>query len=697
MGKNVLMEALRSADKTGELFTPNGTFIAYKTGFPTLDYYLGCKVNVFNSDGQLDNTYNSLGITAGSINTIIGKSHVGKAQPVDTIIPTPDGEKLLGELKPGDYVFNRHGKPVKVLEVFDRGKLEVFRVCFDDGRTTLCNDDHLWSYYTSKNKLITRSLREMMEKPLRTDIGKTRRYNIPVCEAVEYSEKKYEIDPYEIGSFITDNELEISTNSKIILDTDRRIPKEYLYGSIEQRWGLVQGLFDACGCISRLHGVQFTSIYKKLIDDVRTLLFSLGFKTTLHENKKENCYILHVITENKDKEKFFRLSKEKEKAISKKYSIIRYNSDRSGIVSIDDLGYKCEMRCIYVDDPEHLYLTNDYIVTHNTTFAIQLASNIVRPFPNGSVIHCDLEGGSNYTRIAALSKYTPNEMKEGKYVLRQMKCSIEEIKMMISKIYLEKINNPKLYMYDTGKVNEFGDKIEVFEPTCLIIDSVASLTTYVNENTKDGVTTLGEISSQTEQMRLTAEVGRFLKESMGMMKSANIIMFLINHIKDKPPLGPIPSAPELRYLKSNETLPCGKALQYYTNTMIRLTSIGAEKYEMETDGFNGFGVAAQFVKNRGNVDGTSVPLVFDKVHGYDSLRSSVSFAKTNEMLGGNRNGYYFINNKEQKFTQKEIHQCFADNRELYKIMYNHILPVLDNVLSSVSPESNQVIDEEMDY
>jgi RecA/RadA recombinase len=334
--------------------------------------------------------------------------------------------------------------------------------------------------------------------------------------------------------------------------------------------------------------------------------------------------------------------------------------------------------------------------TGKTSFAIQLASNIVRPFPNGTVIHCDLEGGTNYTRVGVLSKYTPDEMKDGKYILRQMKCSIEEIKMMISKIYLKKMNNKSTFQYDTGKVNEFGDKIISFEPTCIIIDSVARLSSYINENTKDGLKSLEEVSTQTDQMRLTAEVGRFLKESIEMLKAANIILFLINHIKEKPPMG-TPQAPELRYLKQNETLPAGKALQYYTNTMIRLTSIGAEKYEKSADGFDGFGATAQFVKNRSNIDGTIVPLVFDKVKGYDSLRSSISFAKNNELIGGNKNGYYFITNKEEKFTGVDIHKCFAENRNLYKIMYNNILPILETVLSSVEPDEIKVIDEEMDY
>lgn len=330
-----------------------------------------------------------------------------------------------------------------------------------------------------------------------------------------------------------------------------------------------------------------------------------------------------------------------------------------------------------------------------SSIAIQIASNIVRQFKSGSVVHYDLEGGTNMTRISTLSKFTPTQL-EDKYVLRQTGSSIEEIKKSIAKIYSEKISNPDTYMYDTGKLDEFGKPIVTYEPTCLIIDSVPSLSSYINENTKDGQKALEEITSQTDKMRMTAEIGRFLSESMQMMKAANIIMFLINHIKEKPPMG-TPQAPEIRGMKQNETMPCGKALQYYSNTMIRLTSIGSEKYTIEEHGFDGFGVQALFIKNRSNTDGTIVPFVFDKGRGYDSVISSVMFAKSVDLLGGNRNGYYFIENKDSKFRLDHVREEFAANRELYKIMYAHIIPVLEHSLSSYKPEELIVCEEEMNY
>ena len=88
-----------------------------------------------------------------------------------------------------------------------------------------------------------------------------------------------------------------------------------------------------------------------------------------------------------------------------------------------------------------------------TTLAVQIASNIVRPFDNGAVIHYDIERSSTQTRISTLSRFNINEIREGKYILRQLDCSLESLKLAISEIYLEKINNPDKYKYNSGKKN----------------------------------------------------------------------------------------------------------------------------------------------------------------------------------------------------------------------------------------------------
>lgn len=76
----------------------------------------------------------------------------GKAQPDDTLIPTPTGWKRLDELKVGDEVFNWNGDPVPILGIYPQyGLQKTYEVVFSDGRRTRCNPEHLWEVYQLDN------------------------------------------------------------------------------------------------------------------------------------------------------------------------------------------------------------------------------------------------------------------------------------------------------------------------------------------------------------------------------------------------------------------------------------------------------------------------------------------------------------------------------------------------------------------
>jgi len=141
----------------------------------------------------------------------------------------------------------------------------------------------------------------------------------------------------------------------------------------------------------------------------------------------------------------------------------------------------------------------------------------------------------------------------------------------------------------------------------------------------------------------------------------------------------------------------GKTPQFLAHILIKFVAVGSEKYTLEDDGFDGFGVRLEIIKSRTNQAGQTVPLIYDKVRGIDSLRSSVNYAKEIGILGGNRNGYYFADNKDNKFTLKGMHQDFKDNRELYNILYSNIIPVLESRLSAIRPEEMDVPEEEFNY
>ena len=95
----------------------------------------------------------------------------GKAQPYSTKIPTSDGYKLMGDLKVGDYVLNQMGKPIKVLKIFERGERYVWKITFEDGRTSLCDIEHLWAVFISnREKYVIMDVHEMID--MREDLRK---------------------------------------------------------------------------------------------------------------------------------------------------------------------------------------------------------------------------------------------------------------------------------------------------------------------------------------------------------------------------------------------------------------------------------------------------------------------------------------------------------------------------------------------
>ena len=124
---NPLLAALRANDKKN-LFKTNVTTAFFKTGFQLFDHFFGAVVNVHDKSGKIVRQEARLGQAAGTFNLVVGNTGSGKAQPVDTMIPTPTGWKRMGDLKIGDHVFNENGRIVSVVGVYPQGTKDVYRV-----------------------------------------------------------------------------------------------------------------------------------------------------------------------------------------------------------------------------------------------------------------------------------------------------------------------------------------------------------------------------------------------------------------------------------------------------------------------------------------------------------------------------------------------------------------------------------------
>lgn len=290
-----------------------------------------------------------------------------------------------------------------------------------------------------------------------------------------------------------------------------------------------------------------------------------------------------------------------------------------------------------------------------------------------------------------------NDMRDGKYILRQEKTTLEDMKSTIMRIYQEKTQNADKYKYNTGKKNEFGDEIELFEPTVIILDSIATITMSLDGGDAKTLEKLEEISSQTDRMRLTGEIGRFFNEILPYLREANITLIAINQIKTNPGMGIVKSPAEILYLKQDETLPGGKTPQFLAHILIKFVAVGSEKYDDEDDGFSGFKVRMEIIKSRVSAAGKYVNLIYDKNTGVDMVRSTVDYAKDLGLIGGNKNGYYFVTDKEEKFTLVNMPNDFRNNPKLYKIMKDAVIPVLEQNLSGIRPEEMEVPNEEMNF
>lgn len=318
-----------------------------------------------------------------------GGPGTGKAQPIDTLIPTPEGMRRLGDLKVGDKVFNCHGKPTTVLGVYDQGFLDAYKITFTDNTSSICNDEHLWKFYDECHKKEhVGTLREMMGMPLHYFLESMvvrSRISIPLTEAVEYPERELPIDPYALATIISaGDELyeALKTSHPNIHNhcsqiVENGIPMEYMISSIEQRKALLNGLFDMNAETAVSDDGRFVNIYywaptQQVATSVKSILDSLGIVcdfcySTTDPHKRYGV----MVSPTEDKLSFFFTSKHQIRENlpfeHDSLELLPLENNRRYVHCISKLKYKVEMRCIYVDNPEHLYLTNDYIVTHNTS------------------------------------------------------------------------------------------------------------------------------------------------------------------------------------------------------------------------------------------------------------------------------------------------------------------------------------------
>ena len=352
---------------------------------------------------------------------------LGKAQPLDARILTPEGWRLMGDLRPGDFVIGSAGRPVQVTGVYPQGLKEIFRVTFSDGAVTECCDEHLWAVNSPVRRRRGQPNKVAPLADLRqhiADAAGNRRHYIPMVAPVDFAPRDFPLDPYLLGVLLGDgcikhHYVQLSTMDQDLVrevegllpdgvqvkkvetsacdyritgqgagkrnpiisalrelglmgkgSDDKFVPSQYLLGSIDQRVSLLQGLLDTDGYISQDNVVQFSSNSLALAAGVADIVQSLGgnARRSCKTSASHKDHYLVTISMPAGFVPF---------RISRRTSLYRprlkYLPARA-LVSAESIGFK-EARCIAVDAPDHLYVTDDYILTHNTIQAIGVLSS----------------------------------------------------------------------------------------------------------------------------------------------------------------------------------------------------------------------------------------------------------------------------------------------------------------------------------
>jgi len=324
-------------------------------------------------------------------------------QPLYSKVLTPTGFKKMGDIKIGDKICGTDGTTQEIVGVFEKGEKEVFEVVYSDGRVVECSKDHLWSVVTNYGLPKVMTVEQLLDSG-RILMQKTNGQNnfgyYTPCTIVEFENKKLPLDPYFLGVLLGDGSLSgtgdielslgikkehildklvlpegVSFESKFVEEKNyfrvklhgeklieilqnlglygtksgtKFIPKDYLYTSHENRFALLQGLLDTDGYINTRGLFEYSTISNQLVEDFKELAWSLGYSLyyELRSKEKSSSYSdtpIHRITQ---------------------LSGYKYGNK---IIEIRSTNRNEQMRCIKVSNPDNLYITDNYIVTHNTT------------------------------------------------------------------------------------------------------------------------------------------------------------------------------------------------------------------------------------------------------------------------------------------------------------------------------------------
>ena len=281
----------------------------------------------------------------------------GKAQPIDSLVSTPKGFVKIKNLKINDEISNPTGEKSYITGFFPQGFKHTLKITFSNNNTVECCEDHLWKVNINNQDVVLPAnilFKKLAEKEnILIENTKPVVFN-KYCESSNF--EKGQIYWYGYFTAISDSRIK-----KI------KIMNFFVYSSIKERLSFLKGFLDVLGIVSKKQNCIFLKLFsRKLTLQIRKIVHSLGgIVFTKKRNNNNKISFLNKIYLPKEIIPFGKIEK------IDSYKELSITEKKRSIKRIEYIGKK-ECVCISVSHENKLYLTNNYIVTHNTYIMISL-------------------------------------------------------------------------------------------------------------------------------------------------------------------------------------------------------------------------------------------------------------------------------------------------------------------------------------
>lgn len=257
---------------------------------------------------------------------MFGCRRFGKALLDSEILYLEDREKMIGNIVVGDKIYDDKGNLVEVVGVYPQGKVTTYRVVFEDGRNVICCGNHQWRV-NHGGKWHIRSLRAIAGLDYKS-------MSIQVGEALNYPTAKLPVPPSAYASMLAAYLGGYGGD----MFFDKYICKKFLRSSIDQKKDFIENFIRSFrNVVTGEEELMLSHIDMDVINFVQRMFWASGWYAKLEGNKL----------------------------------ILSRNRKELKIRSISIYG-KEHATCITVDNDSHLFLTTNYIVTHNTAIMSSL-------------------------------------------------------------------------------------------------------------------------------------------------------------------------------------------------------------------------------------------------------------------------------------------------------------------------------------